>query len=905
MSDSDIEEEGNPLQPGNGDTTAAAATGVDGLENGVGGDGGEGGATKQGGKPRGPSRGVGHYDYEDDFLDDTEFFDLVIHADKRKPKYDGFFVTRGKIEREEEEEEEEEEGEEGEHGMMVNGETKKKKKKKKRFDGERGGGEGGGGEKKQKKRRVGETGEEVPTTTQKKNKAAVAGGKLVSPGGTKPSKPPQAPYNPPSEILAGIEQLRTLAASFPSPPFPTHDGGPAAAATTTTTEGGGGDEDGGKQKVTKKMPPPLRTALKEFSATFLGEVSTHGAAAKSRILTELMAFMEPFTTRSNLNLTFRYQERKPSGTGQQQPVAGGSGGTLGAAAAAVAPSPIKQQKQKQQQGMTLPPPPQQQQQEEEGPTPTLEELRNLIATQVTLDPLPPIPPALEIPPDCTTDGTDGGGGGTFDVAEGADLTARKEIMEMHSTRWKKIPKNVRDKMYAYMKTELAPALKINSASGEGTVNQVMWLFPQGTVTKDTIKKIYTTCRVGENKNNNKRAAAAAAGAERTSVPPDMINMNKTIASPAAAVGRAMQMLSPPPLLGSSNGGGGMVATSPTANSPANVAISKLSIMMDARSLELVNQLNKARQENASGEVMTRLKNELQIALLQHRQQQLQQQQVQRSGGQSPVNQGGAPNIAAMAAAMGAAAAAAQQQQQQQQGFEMARPPIPPPAIAPSLAANLPPLAAAPKDTTTTTTPSTIDTDTNTNTKVEPTMSDEDIINAGIAHGAPVYFLRTLLSSEKRKYHYVLVRALMVMGPSGATTTEVVAKANDLQVGEGWPYDTTKKGGFTTATHSDWCAHLPTGQGQMRKYALKCFPGVEHVPRVKKHSSGASGSGEEQKSRGKKKKKNSGSNDPSEPQPGVVEETEIETLDVANPDDDHHQGIIDLQDMSETVSATED
>jgi len=39
------------------------------------------------------------YDYMDDFIDDSEFIEMVEHTDKRKSKHKGFVIYRGTIQR--------------------------------------------------------------------------------------------------------------------------------------------------------------------------------------------------------------------------------------------------------------------------------------------------------------------------------------------------------------------------------------------------------------------------------------------------------------------------------------------------------------------------------------------------------------------------------------------------------------------------------------------------------------------------------------------------------------------------------------------------------------------------------------------------------------------------------------
>ena len=40
-----------------------------------------------------------HYDYEDDFIDDSEFVEYYEGGDRRKAKYSGFFINKGAVEK--------------------------------------------------------------------------------------------------------------------------------------------------------------------------------------------------------------------------------------------------------------------------------------------------------------------------------------------------------------------------------------------------------------------------------------------------------------------------------------------------------------------------------------------------------------------------------------------------------------------------------------------------------------------------------------------------------------------------------------------------------------------------------------------------------------------------------------
>jgi hypothetical protein len=81
-----------------GDDGEASASEAEGDE----GDEGERADKEDGGgkvrKSRG-QKGGEDYDFEDAFIDDSEFVDLIEHADRRKTKYGGFFIAKGTIDR--------------------------------------------------------------------------------------------------------------------------------------------------------------------------------------------------------------------------------------------------------------------------------------------------------------------------------------------------------------------------------------------------------------------------------------------------------------------------------------------------------------------------------------------------------------------------------------------------------------------------------------------------------------------------------------------------------------------------------------------------------------------------------------------------------------------------------------
>jgi hypothetical protein len=166
------------------------------------------------------------------------------------------------------------------------------------------------------------------------------------------------------------------------------------------------------------------------------------------------------------------------------------------------------------------------------------------------------------------------------------------------------------------------------------------------------------------------------------------------------------------------------------------------------------------------------------------------------------------SLAAAAAAAGAAAAAA-----------AAAAAITPP---PSTAKPVPPPAAAPApavEDSGTAAPDARAGDTNNN---NGSFSDDELLATGLSHGGDEAALRQLLqlASTCGMYQRVMIRTLIMAGPTGISVADMASNAVNLGM-ETWdPSSSNVKNGLSRQTKHESVAVLAG-----HKYALKCFPGV--------------------------------------------------------------------------------
>lgn len=262
------------------------------------------------------TRKKNEYNYIDDWIDDSEFIEMIEHTDRRKLKYEGFFIAKGDVERLEEL------VPEAIPDKATSKDPNRTKKKRQRGpemeeegQGARGGQEAGQKESKKKKTTGGKKKTQnsvgqaeatqdgvtnshppssrppdatvpAPTTTPSKQGAADSRS-----GQTPKEAKVKASYIIPPHVNDIIKEMRTVAATLPSlpPSLP-----PAEGET--------------KVRKTKKLPSEILTLLKAAESAFHKEVDDHGSMATKKIVDELMSFLEPYSTRENMRL---YVSRRP------------------------------------------------------------------------------------------------------------------------------------------------------------------------------------------------------------------------------------------------------------------------------------------------------------------------------------------------------------------------------------------------------------------------------------------------------------------------------------------------------------------------------------------------------------------------------------------------------------------
>ena len=287
-------------------------------------------------------RGRGNdYDYYDNFIDDTEYIEVLEHTDRRKSKYAGFFIAKGSIDRSDE---------------LLPGAAplKNGRRRRRRADGTREGSqqpsgtmtEGISGDedgtrgshgledvegadrqkdperKRRRRRRKKDSAEENLQPTAQSPKplasakefsmdafkaakgagaaagAAAAGAAAAaraaatsqpidsSVGVQVPSKPVQKKETPvytmPADVADAIDRILKEARSAPPPP---------------PTMG----EDNAKF-FRKQLPPNVLEVLKSSMGIFGREYRQHGPTASGRIIEQMYDVLEPYTTRENLRI---------------------------------------------------------------------------------------------------------------------------------------------------------------------------------------------------------------------------------------------------------------------------------------------------------------------------------------------------------------------------------------------------------------------------------------------------------------------------------------------------------------------------------------------------------------------------------------------------------------------------
>ena len=206
------------------------------------GSGGKGGPIDVGAKKKPSSKGRGNsYDYQDDFIDDSEFIQMVEFTDNRKGKHRGFVIYRGKIERDEAE---------NEAGYEYDEETGTRHRRR--------------GNARASKA---PNGSKVPNGS----KTATPG---VKPNRAKKEAPP--PYEMPNDVRDAIERIESVVGEVVS---------------------AGGSSQNRKGSVPKRV----REALLRGEPAFKPEIDSVGFPAQKAIVDRLMHSVGSFSSRQNIN----------------------------------------------------------------------------------------------------------------------------------------------------------------------------------------------------------------------------------------------------------------------------------------------------------------------------------------------------------------------------------------------------------------------------------------------------------------------------------------------------------------------------------------------------------------------------------------------------------------------------
>lgn len=337
-SDSDDEQ-------GDGNLPPTAVTDANGnpLLTTTGGGGGSG-SNKAHGSSKASGKGdVGEYDYTDDFIDDSEHITMFEKTDKRKPKYLGFFIALGSIDRSEElvanavpdAPQQRKKQQQGLQAGKNDGEAMQKEEKKSDTAGS------GGGEKKRKKSDAvdGTAGDEEKQKKSKKKKktadvtpgtvaagtpaatqqqqgskgASLAQLAAAAGAGITASTPVPGPRPPVSSLLA--PELTPLKegpshhhhhhqkdSNLPTYILPDDVSETIAAIRVLAAEAPQPAASEPGKPVRKMLPSAVLKKLRESEELFQREYATYKNTAANAILGELMSFLGPFTKRENLRL---------------------------------------------------------------------------------------------------------------------------------------------------------------------------------------------------------------------------------------------------------------------------------------------------------------------------------------------------------------------------------------------------------------------------------------------------------------------------------------------------------------------------------------------------------------------------------------------------------------------------
>ena len=210
-------------------------------KDGVNGNGDNGAQQREGAKKKKTRRGRGNsYDYHDDWIDDSEFIQMVEYTDNRQGKHRGFVIYQGKIERDE-----------GENEAGYE------------YDEEAG---------TRYRRRGNAKASRAPKTARAPNTSSTPGVKKS----TKAKREAPPPYQMPDTVIEAIERVEVV------------------AREVIGANGAAQNRKGG-------VPRRVREALLRGEPAFKPELDTFGIVAQRAIVDRLMESVGVFSSRQNIN----------------------------------------------------------------------------------------------------------------------------------------------------------------------------------------------------------------------------------------------------------------------------------------------------------------------------------------------------------------------------------------------------------------------------------------------------------------------------------------------------------------------------------------------------------------------------------------------------------------------------
>ncbi|KAL4443795.1 hypothetical protein ABPG75_011532 [Micractinium tetrahymenae] len=774
-SDDEADEEG-------GKSGGASDGGEGGKEGGEGGKEGEG-------KKKGPKN---DYDYMDEFIDDEEFIQLVAH-DKRKPKHTGFFISKGEIERTEE--------------MLPGFEDLEKEKKRGGGGGKRKaeagddgaapaakeakpGGAAGGEKKKRKQAEAAEEGGEgaggegQPPKKKKKKAAAEAGGAAAA----------EAGMAVPAMPLSIAEQAR-LAGQLMAGGVAAPAAAAAAAAPIGSTQAA--PSPSAKKKAPYEMPPEVAAAIQTIrevasqqpapapAPAAAGAAEGEEGGKKTRrvlpkpIKDALFRFSAAFLAEVEKHGAPASNRMMDELLGFLEPFASRAS-ILNYLRNANKEKKPKEAPKEAPKGMSE------------------DDIKALIAEKVK--PLPegsdddfeaPAAPRGSDPPS----GTQGTGG-----TQGAALQAAAPERKGPNKYVKALDRKVQEQVYLYMNSRLGEE-KLHSVRGKLLQTEVYNWFPPNSIDPAAIVSIYNSFKNRERRQAEKAAQQAAAASAGTAAAPAA---SGPLAAQQQAQHRQLQAT--------------MSGEVVTAEAFAAMAVASAQ-----------KALGQSDAQPAAQQALSAQLSAAQVAAA---------LQAAAPAVSPPPAAAQRPRdfLAAAAAeaeeALAAAAAATPQRQQAQQqqhlqpvaeqqtapqqAQQAQQQPSQPPRQVPAQREQQQPQGQPQGQQQGQQGPAVL-------------MSDDDVVAAGVQHGAAEAELRQLLAASQEArpalYSCVLTKTMMVAGPKGVTTAEAANKAVELGFATWDPTNSYVKNSLAKSSHHPWVAYLGAS-----RYTLKCFPGIRVVER---------------------------------------------------------------------------